>query len=122
VSLEEKPVFYQYTLFYQYRRTATDDGPQRKSEVHEVHEEVEGVVVCEVDHPCEAVEVVLVVVDEVDSVTVEDVVVAEAVSSQEEHHEVPEVVEVVVDSEVDVEVTRFCFLGRCTICLISSDY
>lgn len=89
--------------------------------MHEVVLEVDGVVVCEVAHLCEAVEVVLVVVDEVDSVTVEDVeVVVEADSSQEEHHEEVEVIEVdevVVDSEVDVVDTRFCFLGRCTICL-----
>lgn len=89
--------------------------------MHEEEHEVDEAVVCEVDHQCEAAEVVLVVEDEVDSVTVEDVeVVVEAVSFQEEHHEEVEVIEVdevVVDSEVDVVDTRSCFLGRCTICL-----
>lgn len=80
------------------------------------------VVVCEEDHQCEAVEVVLVVVDEVDSVIVEvEVVPAEVASNQEAHHEgveveaLAELVEVVVGSEVVVEVTNFCFMARCII-------
>ena len=84
--------------------------------------EVDVVVVCEVDHQGEVDEVVLEVVDVVDSVIVVDVVVEDEVDlSQEEHHEeLPEVV-VEVGSEVDVEDIRFCFLGRCIICLTFHD-